>query len=172
MQCGTTSGWQGASRKPCYAAAAGGDVRLKYPLRTTAQLRQVAKSTSTLTAAAYVTILSHMETEQTAAAWRALANPVRRAMLDVLRDGPCTTTEVAERFPSLSRFAVMQHLRVLEAAELVVPRREGRKRYNYLNAAPIQALYDRWVVRYMQPWTEALLNLRDELELEAREERA
>lgn len=112
------------------------------------------------------------EDERTALVWRALASPIRRAMLDVLRDGPCTTGEVGERFPSLSRFAVMQHLRVLTDAGLVVPRREGRKRYNYLNAAPIQALYDRWVVRYMQPWTEALLNLRDELEMEARDERA
>ena len=93
-------------------------------------------------------------------------------MLDALRDGPLTTGELAERFGELSRFAIMQHLRVLEEAELVLVRREGRRRYNYLNAVPIQALYDRWVVRYMQPWTEALVGLRDELEQEARDERA
>lgn len=101
--------------------------------------------------------------------WKALANPVRRAMLDALRDGPETTGALAERFPELSRFAVMQHLRVLEAAELVVPRREGRRRYNHLNPVPIQRVYDRWVSRYMQPWTEALVGLKDELESEARE---
>ena len=103
--------------------------------------------------------------------WRALANTTRRAMLDALREGPLTTGELAEQFEGLSRFAVMQHLRVLEEAELVLVRREGRHRYNYLNAVPIQALYDRWVVRYMQPWTEALVTMRDELE-RARDERA
>ena len=100
------------------------------------------------------------------AVWRALANPVRRAILDILRDGPKTTGELDDRFPDLSRFAIMQHLKVLEKSELVVPRRSGRKRYNYLNPVPIQQVYDRWVVRYMQPWTEALVNLQDELERE------
>lgn len=104
--------------------------------------------------------------------WRALSNPVRRGILDILRGGPQTTGELAEAFPDLSRFAVMQHLGVLEDAELVVPRREGRKRYNYLNPVPIQRVYDRWVVRYMQPWTEALVDMRTELESEARRERA
>jgi DNA-binding transcriptional ArsR family regulator len=104
--------------------------------------------------------------------WRALANATRRALLDALREGPLTTGELAERFEELSRFAVMQHLRVLEEAELVIVRREGRHRYNYLNAVPIQAVYDRWVVRYMQPWTEALVSMRDELEERARDERA
>lgn len=96
--------------------------------------------------------------------WKALANPVRRTLLDVLGDGPQTTGELAERFPDLSRFAVMQHLKVLEEAELVVPRRRGRERYNYLNPVPIQQIYDRWVSRYMQPWTEALVGLRHDLE--------
>jgi DNA-binding transcriptional ArsR family regulator len=83
-----------------------------------------------------------------------------------------TTGAIAARFPRLSRFAVMQHLRVLEEAELVIPRREGRERYNYLNPVPIQQVYDRWVVRYMKPWTEALVSLRDELETTTRKERA
>ncbi len=100
--------------------------------------------------------------------WKALANPVRRTILDALRDGPRTTGELAARFPALSRFAVMQHLRVLEEAELVVPRRAGRQRFNYLNPVPIQRIHDRWVVRYMKPWTEALVSLHDELEAEAR----
>lgn len=117
-------------------------------------------------------ILSHMQGDDAEAVWRALANATRRAMLDALRDGPLTTGELAERFAELSRFAVMQHLRVLEEAELIVVRRDGRRRYNYLNPVPIQALYDRWVVRYMQPWTEALLGLREELEHGARDERA
>ena len=104
--------------------------------------------------------------------WRALASPIRRAILDELRDGPRTTGALAERFPRLSRFAVMQHLRVLEEAELVTPRRDGRERYNYLNPVPIQRVFDRWVSRYMKPWTEALVSLQDHLETQSRKERA
>lgn len=85
-------------------------------------------------------------------------------MLDLLMDGPLTTGALAERFPDLSRFAVMQHLKVLEEGNLIVARRDGRKRYNHLNPIPIQQIYDRWVHRYMQPWTEALLGLKTELE--------
>jgi DNA-binding transcriptional ArsR family regulator len=104
--------------------------------------------------------------------WKALASDVRRAILDLLREGPRTTGTLAEEFPDLSRFAVMQHLKVLEGAELVIPRREGRERYNYLNPVPIQQLYDRWVARYMKPWTEALVSLQTELETESDEDSA
>jgi DNA-binding transcriptional ArsR family regulator len=104
--------------------------------------------------------------------WKALASPVRRAILDELRNGPQTTGAIAHRFPKLTRFAVMQHLRVLEAAELVIARRDGRERYNYLNPIPIQRVYDRWVSRYMRPWTEALVSLQHELETQSRKERA
>ena len=104
--------------------------------------------------------------------WKALASPIRRAILDDLRDGPRTTGAIVERFPRLTRFAVMQHLRVLEEAELVIPRRDGRERYNYLNPVPIQRVFDRWVSRYMKPWTEALVSLQSELETQSRKERA
>jgi DNA-binding transcriptional ArsR family regulator len=103
--------------------------------------------------------------------WKALANPLRREMLDRLAEAPMTTSELAAQFPALSRFAVMQHLRVLTDAELVLVQRTGRERYNYLNPVPIQTLYDRWVGRYMQPWTEALVGLRDELETGQRTQR-
>jgi DNA-binding transcriptional ArsR family regulator len=96
--------------------------------------------------------------------WRALANPIRRRILDLLADGPLTTSAVAERFPALSRFAVMQHLKVLGEGDLVVPRREGRMRHNYLNPVPVQQIYERWVSRYMRPWTDALTSLKHELE--------
>jgi DNA-binding transcriptional ArsR family regulator len=104
--------------------------------------------------------------------WKALGSSTRRAILDHVRDGPRTTGELADRFPRLTRFAVMQHLRVLAEAELVIPRRDGRERYNYLNPVPIQRVFDRWVSRYMKPWTEALVSLREELETEPRKERA
>lgn len=98
------------------------------------------------------------------AVWRALANPVRRRILDLLAEGPLTTGALAEAFGELSRFAVMQHLKVLEEAELVVPRRDGRQRFNHLNAVPIQRIYRRWVSRYTGRWADALVALKDELE--------
>ena len=58
----------------------------------------------------------------------------------------------------------MQHLAVLVEAELVLVRREGRLRYNYFNPVPIQLIYDAWVGRHVQPWTNALVDLRNELE--------
>lgn len=102
--------------------------------------------------------------EETEPVWRALANGTRRRILDLLADGPLTTGALAECFPDLSRFAVMQHLGVLEEADLIVPVREGRERYNYLNPVPIQRVYDRWVSRYMRPWADALTSLKAELE--------
>lgn len=96
--------------------------------------------------------------------WRALSNPVRRRILDLLVEGPLTTGTLSERFADLSRFAVMQHLKVLEQADLVVPRRSGRERHNYLNPVPVQRIYERWVSRYMRPWTDALTSLKHELE--------
>lgn len=78
-----------------------------------------------------------------------MANPVRRTILDRLRDGPRTTGQLAEEFtPDLSRFAVMQHLEVLTGAALVTVRREGRRRFNHLNAVPLREVYERWVSRF------------------------
>lgn len=104
------------------------------------------------------------------AVWRALSNGIRRRMLDLLKEGPLTTGDLSDRFPDLSRFAVMQHLRVLEEGGLVVAVRKGRLRYNYLNPVPVQQIYDRWVSAYMKPWTDALTSLKHELE--AREDRS
>jgi DNA-binding transcriptional ArsR family regulator len=96
--------------------------------------------------------------------WRALASPVRRRMLDLLRAGPMSTGALSDEFRDLSRFAVMQHLGVLEEADLVVPRRDGRVRLNFLNPVPIQRIYHRWVSRYQEPWAESLVALKGTLE--------
>lgn len=96
--------------------------------------------------------------------WRALANPIRRRILDHLAREPLSTGVLAERFPDLSRFAVMQHLKVLEEADLVVVTRSGRQRFNHLNAIPIQQIFRRWVSRYAGRWADALVGLREELE--------
>lgn len=98
--------------------------------------------------------------KRSSAFWRALASPARRRMLDLLRDGAKSTGELAVSFPKLSRFAVMQHLRVLTHAKLVLVRREGRFRFNYLNAVPLVQIYERWVSTYAAPMAHASLALK------------
>jgi DNA-binding transcriptional ArsR family regulator len=102
--------------------------------------------------------------------WKALANATRREILDLLQPGPLSTGDLADRFPDLSRFAVMQHLKVLEAAELVISRKDGRTRYNFLNPIPIQMIHDRWVAKFQRPWAEALVSLKEELEARGRDD--
>jgi DNA-binding transcriptional ArsR family regulator len=96
--------------------------------------------------------------------WRALANSHRRHMLDLLRERPRTTGELNDEFPELSRYAVMQHLAVLEEADLVLVTRQGRERINSLNAVPLQRIYERWVSRFEGAWASALLALKREME--------
>ena len=96
--------------------------------------------------------------------FRALADPSRRRILDLLkaRPGP-TVGELAQEF-EFSRFAVMKHLRVLEEVGLVVPRREGKTKRLFLNAVPIQTLYDRWISQYSALWASRLTGLKYTLE--------
>lgn len=79
------------------------------------------------------------------AVFKALANATRRAILDRLDSGPATTGDLVEATPTLSRYAVMQHLRVLEESGLISVRRAGRHRFNHLNATPLRQVYERWV---------------------------
>lgn len=104
------------------------------------------------------------------AVWKALANSMRRRILDVLVAGPATTGELAAQFDELSRFAVMQHLGVLEKAELVTSQKQGRSRMHHLNPIPIQQISDRWISRYQRPLAEALIDLKISLESEPRHE--
>ncbi len=96
--------------------------------------------------------------------WKALSNPIRRQMLDALRHEPLTTGALAASFPKLSRFAVMQHLSVLEKGNLIVHRKSGRQRFNYLNPIPIQQIYHRWVRHYEENWAESMVALKARLE--------
>lgn len=77
--------------------------------------------------------------------FKALANPVRRAICDALKPRPLTTKQLCEAFAELDRTTVMLHLGVLERAGLVVPVRKGRERFNHLDAMPIQAIHERWI---------------------------
>src|SRR5579862_4731646 len=96
--------------------------------------------------------------------FRALADPTRRSLLDELyaEDGQ-TLTALEERLP-MTRFGVMKHLRVLEAAGLVTTRRRGREKLHFLNAVPIRLIHDRWVSKYAEPWAATLTGLKRHLE--------
>jgi DNA-binding transcriptional ArsR family regulator len=98
------------------------------------------------------------------AVWKALADPTRRAILDLLRDGPRTTTEIVEAFPQLTRFGVMKHLDVLREGGLVNTREEGRQRVNSLNAVPIRQIYERWVSNFQHYWSGYLLSVKADAE--------
>jgi DNA-binding transcriptional ArsR family regulator/uncharacterized damage-inducible protein DinB len=95
--------------------------------------------------------------------WKALADPTRRRILDLLRQQPRTTGDLCKHF-EISRFGVMKHLGILEAAGLVTARRRGRSRINYLNAIPIREIYERWVSRFAEHWTLSMLSLKREIE--------
>ncbi len=96
--------------------------------------------------------------------WKALSDPTRRTILDLLKEHPCTTGQVCDAFDGLSRFAVMKHLSVLEEAGLVVIRPHGRERWNHLNAVPLQQIYERWLRPYEARWATSLLNLKQLIE--------
>ena len=80
--------------------------------------------------------------------FKALGHHRRRQILDSLKDNPQTTGALCEAFPDIDRCTVMQHLKVLEEADLIIARREGRERWNHLNVLPIKAIHDRWIGQY------------------------
>ena len=102
------------------------------------------------------------------AVFKALADGTRRAVLDALfvQDGQ-TVQALCDRFPEMTRFGVMKHLGVLEAANLVTTRRDGRSKLHFLNPVPIQLLADRWIGKYARPFARALVHLQADLEQRA-----
>ncbi|MGO8882236.1 MAG: ArsR/SmtB family transcription factor [Streptosporangiaceae bacterium] len=97
-------------------------------------------------------------------AFRALADPTRRLLLDLLFErGGRTLTELESR-AEMTRFGVMKHLRVLTDAGLVVSRKSGRNRLHYLNPVPIRQIHDRWISKYAENAAAALADLKKQLE--------
>jgi DNA-binding transcriptional ArsR family regulator len=92
--------------------------------------------------------------------WKALSDPTRRGILDLLRESPRLTGEIVERFPHLSRVGVVKHIEVLRQADLVLVREDGRRRINRLNPVPIQQIYERWVRGFEGTWASVLLDLK------------
>lgn len=108
--------------------------------------------------------------ERQDAVFRALANPARRALLDHLRDTPLTTGTLCTLFPELDRCTVMQHLKVLEDADLVIAERRGRERWNHLNPLPIHDIHERWIGPHAARAVEKLAELKRGLERPERAE--
>ena len=98
--------------------------------------------------------------------FKALSSATRRDILDALKDHPQTTGTLCTRFPALDRCTVMQHLKVLEEAALVIATRKGRERWNHLNPLPIKHIHDRWIGPYAARAVDALDRLKKDLESE------
>jgi DNA-binding transcriptional ArsR family regulator len=96
--------------------------------------------------------------------FKALADPTRRHLLDLLfqRDGR-TLTELESEL-AMTRFGVAKHLKVLEDADLVVTRRSGREKLHFLNPVPIRLIHDRWIDKYTERQVTALVDLKNALE--------
>jgi DNA-binding transcriptional ArsR family regulator len=96
--------------------------------------------------------------------FKALADPTRRFLLDLLftRDGR-TLTELESEL-EMTRFGVMKHLRVLEGARLVVTRRSGREKLHFLNSVPIRLIHDRWIDKYTEHQVSEFVRLKNQLE--------
>jgi DNA-binding transcriptional ArsR family regulator len=103
--------------------------------------------------------------------WKALSDKTRRSILDLLRQGPRTTTEIVEAFPQLTRFGVMKHIDVLRAAGLIHTREERRQRINSLNVVPIRQIYERWVGHFEELWSSHLLRIKEDAEAQAAKDR-
>ncbi len=94
--------------------------------------------------------------------WKALADPTRRSILDLLRQRERTTGDLCGHF-DMTRFAVMKHLAVLVEAELVVVERRGRERINHLNPLPLQRIVQRWIRPFEASSADKLLRLEGHL---------
>ncbi|MEO0496782.1 MAG: metalloregulator ArsR/SmtB family transcription factor [Pseudomonadota bacterium] len=94
--------------------------------------------------------------------FKALADTTRRALLDSLREKDGQTLTELEGGLGMTRFGVMKHLKILEAANLVSTRKAGRFKHHYLNAVPLQAALDRWVEPFrVKPLAQQILDIKE-----------
>lgn len=98
--------------------------------------------------------------------WKALNDATRRDILDLLRQQARTTGELSACFASMTRFAVMKHLNVLSDAGLIITKKSGRERWHYLNAVPLQLIYERWMRPYESMWATSLIGIAQSLDEE------
>ncbi len=107
-----------------------------------------------------------MKTESMDRVFHALASPVRRKLLDLIKQRPGSSiNELCAEF-DVSRIAIMKHLGVLAEAQLVVLQKTGRRREIYFNVVPIQMIYDRWTTDYSAFWAAKAVDLKFAIENE------
>ena len=111
-----------------------------------------------------VFIITMEHRDHTDLLFKALADPNRRRLLDLLHahDGR-TLNDLCEHL-DMTRQGVTQHLDVLEAANLVATVRQGREKLHFLNPVPLQQIYDRWIAKFEKPRLKALGDLKRRLE--------
>ena len=105
-----------------------------------------------------------MNPESMDAVFQALASASRRRILDIVRDKPGCVVGHVTRFFAVSRISVLKHLRVLEAAGLILSEKQGRERRLYFNVVPIQVIYDRWTTEYSKLWARRLTEIKYRVE--------
>ena len=108
--------------------------------------------------------VSEVSFDQDDLVFKALAGSDRRYILDLLRDAPMTTSAIGKNLPHLDRTTVMQHVGVLERARLIISKKEGRCRWNYLDVSPIQRIHERWIKLYAAPSAAFASKLQQNLE--------
>ena len=99
--------------------------------------------------------------------FKALADPTRRLLLDLLFEREGRTLTELESEVDMTRFGVMKHLRLLEEAGLVVSQKRGREKLHFLNPVPIRLIHDRWIDKYTERRVSALTDLKQQLETTA-----
>lgn len=95
---------------------------------------------------------------------KAIASADRRHILDSLQCAAKTTGELCSELPWINRCTVMQHLSVLEKACLIITKKQGRERWNYLDVSPIQQFHQRWIKPFALPSAQLLHKLKTDLE--------
>ena len=143
--------------------------------RITSYILSLSKKEISLDNYCRVTVQLHIMrnrsvTYSTEATFQVLADPTRRAVLDLLRKGTQPAGQIARAFP-VSRPAISKHLRLLRRAHLVQERREGRHRLYQLNPEPLKAV-DSWLEQYRVFWQTSLANLKTFVEAEYAKESA
>ena len=96
--------------------------------------------------------------------FKALADPTRRFLLDLLFEREGRTLSELEAEVDMTRFGVMKHLRLLEEAGLVLTTKVGREKLHFLNPVPIRLVHDRWIDKYTERRVSALADLKANLE--------
>lgn len=104
------------------------------------------------------------EANDTDSVFKALADPSRRKLLDLLNANDGQTLSQLCRHLDMTRQAVTQHLQLLEAAELVATTRRGREKLHFLNPVPLQEIYDRWIRKFERSRLKAMRELKRRLE--------